>query len=77
MQLMHQSKDGVEEIIIKANSYYSTKMSQVYSTMKDFKTTYPLQKASIFTELGNVGLVIMSKHLIAKNSISNLWKSFF
>lgn len=31
-----------------------------------------LQEACLFTELGNVGPIIMSKHLISKNGICNL-----
>lgn len=31
-----------------------------------------LQEARLFTELGNVGPIIMSKHLISKNGICNL-----
>lgn len=31
-----------------------------------------LQEACLFTELGNVGPIIMSKHLISKDGICNL-----
>lgn len=37
--------------------------------------THPLQESSFFTQLGDVCSVVVSKHLISKNGISNLGKS--
>lgn len=37
--------------------------------------THPLQESSFFTQLGDVCSVVVSKHLISKNGISNLGRS--